>query len=211
MGFTCSLSAKVWMLGVIDRIQSQGKAPYGVGQHCFLDSIALMCCAEDIAQVQDLQPFKDACRASQISNQPLTSNWRQDSLRSPARDIFMKSLRSTTHIKLAALQRRPVRTGVQPVTECHLIQRKMSWLHYECCLGLPESESSRRMFLGIPSCMYVPASLVQLSAMKRWRHTTAQSKSGNSPCRFSGLRLRLLAMLSRSCLGTLHTRCHRAC
>ena len=102
MGFTCPLSAKVCMLGVIDRIPSQGKAPYGVGQHCFLDIIALMSCAEDIAQVQDSQPFKDACRASQISNQPLTSNWRQDTLRSLARDIFTKALRSTTHIRMGS-------------------------------------------------------------------------------------------------------------
>ena len=104
-----------------------------------------------------------------------------------------------------------MRTGVQKITECHLIQREMSRLHHECCLGLPESESSRRMFLGGPSCVYVPASLVQLSAMKRWRHTTAQPCAGSSPCRSPGLRLRLLAMLSRSCLGTLRIRCHRAC
>ena len=68
--FTCYLSAKVWRLGVIDGISGQGKAPYGVGQHCFLDSIALMFCAEDIAQVQDLQPLIDACRGLQVSDQP---------------------------------------------------------------------------------------------------------------------------------------------
>ena len=205
MGFTCSLSAKVWMLGVIDKIPSQGKAPYGVGQHCFLDGIALVCCAEDIAQVQDLQPFKDACRASQISNQPMTSNWRQDSLRSPARDIFTKALRSTTHIKMGSFAEEAWEDWGADSYRCHHIQRKMSRLHHECCLGLPESESSRKMFLGGPSCVYVPASLVQLSPMKRWRHTTAQPGAGSSPCRSPGLRLRLLAMLSRSCLGTLRT------